>query len=313
MFNALTDAVNSTLSYGDALEEQQSNLLNAFTYGYQSTRTRLAPSSFGVVLEEREYDNSPGKLVFIKGEKVTKLALDPDYDNLFFLTRDGSKEYLTRLGDFKFTRKQRAPYTYIGQPYEERTYLTTQDGYLVMGYPIGRGPLEQAERFKDPLSSRDPVLLGESPIRTPKKKLSENEPLQLGPLVPIDLTRGANGLYLDKYEELETTNEGILRGLSRGIWVPLYKVGVVSVPNPAGLTHVGNTPYRLETEQSGLRQYPPSDIKIVSQNIEKSNISTKYASYEYKKLRNNLTLALNLQRSNNQLLQQFQNLINGGQ
>jgi flagellar basal body rod protein FlgG len=310
MFNAYIDALNSTLTFEHALGKQQENLLNFNTLGYQEKREKLAPSSFGVILAGEENNGDVGFTTFIKGEKVTKMAIDSAYPNAFFLTKDGDKEYLTQLGDFKYSRQQRAANTYIGQPYEERTYLTTQDGYLVMGYPIGRGPTTQAKRFKDPLSAVDPVLFGESPIETPEKKIASNEPLQKGPQVPIDLTRGSNGLYLDRYEDLRTSSKGIIEGLRKGLWVPLYQVSLYSIPNPTALARIGDTAYRVETEKSGLRQSPPPDVKVRAEHVEKSNVNLKYNSYLYKNMRNNLNLAVSLQRSNNQIFQQFQQLLN---
>jgi flagellar hook protein FlgE len=129
-------------------------------------------------------------------------------------------------------------------------------------------------------------------------------------MVPIDLTRGKNGLILDRYEKVETTDDGIIRGFRDGLWVPLYKVSLVSVPNPSGLAAIDDTPYRLETEASGLRTNAPEGVKLYSERVEKSNVNLKLSSYEYQKLRNNVTLANSLQRSNAQLLQQFQQLLN---
>ncbi len=310
MFNAYVDALNSTLTFEHALEEQQNNLLNTNTWGYQERRQILGPSSFGVILRAEENNTQPGVTVFLKGEKVTKLAIDESTPEAHFLVKDGDKEYLTRLGDFKYSRQQRAANTYIGQPFEERIYLTTQEGYHVMGYPIGRGPVTQDKRYKDPLSATDPVLFGESPIQTGEKVIGSNEPLQKGPLVPIDLTRGSNGLILDRYEDLRTSKKGVIEGLSKGLWVPLYQVATFSVPNPTALARIGDTAYRVETEGSGLRQNPSGDVKIRPEHLEKSNISTKYSSYLYKNMRNNLNLATQLQRSNNQIFQQFQSLLN---
>ncbi len=309
MFNAYIDALNSSLSFNEALAEQQNNLLNFNTYGYRDKRSRLAPSSFGVVLGEMQPNSAAGIPTYIKGETVTKLAIDGTYPQSFFVVKDKDKDYLTRLGDFKFTRKQRAANTYIGQPFEERTYLTTQDGYYVMGNAIGRGPAKQARRFKDPLSSPEPVLLGESPIETDEKDIGENEPVQKGPLVPIDLTRGSNGLILDRYEDVRVAKTGTIEGLRKGLWVPLYKISLVSVPNPDGLISKGNTAYQIETEESGLRINAPEGIKVRSEYVEKSNVNLKYDSYMYKNLRNSLNLALSLQKSNNQIFQQFQALL----
>lgn len=309
MFNAYIDALNSSLSFNEALAEQQNNLLNFNTYGYRDKRSRLTPSSFGVVLGEMQPNSAAGIPTYIKGETVTKLAIDGTYPQSFFVVKDKDKDYLTRLGDFKFTRKQRAANTYIGQPFEERTYLTTQDGYYVMGNAIGRGPAKQARRFKDPLSSPEPVLLGESPIETDEKDIGENEPVQKGPLVPIDLTRGSNGLILDRYEDVRVAKSGTIEGLRKGLWVPLYKISLVSVPNPDGLISKGNTAYQIETEESGLRINAPEGIKVRSEYVEKSNVNLKYDSYMYKNLRNSLNLALSLQKSNNQIFQQFQALL----
>lgn len=309
MFNAYTDALNSTLSFNEALAAQQENLLNFNTYGYKSKRTNLTSSDFGVVLGESQKLMDPAFSVFMKGEKITKMAIDKEFDGVFFLTKDGDKEYLTRLGDFKYSRQQRAKDTYIGQPLEERTYLTTQDNYLVMGYAIGRGPVTQAERFKDPLI--DPSIntnLGQSPIKTPEKEIGTNEPVQKGPLIPIDLTRGANGLILDRYEDLRVQDKNI-QGLRKGLWVPLYEVALFSVPNQDGLAFKENTSYATETEDSGLRQAAPANVKIRPEQVEKSNVNVRYDSYHYKNLRNSLNLALQMQRSNNQLFQQFQQLL----
>jgi flagellar basal body rod protein FlgG len=310
MFNAYTNAINSTLTYEHALGSQQDNLLNAYTLGYQGKRERLAPSSFGVIMQGEENDSNTGTTTFVKGEKVTKLAIDGDYPSSFFVVQDGDKQYLTRLGDFNYTRKQRAANTYIGQPYEERTYLTSQEGYFVMGYPIGRGPVTQEKRFRDPLSATDPVILGESPIETKEKEIGTNEPLQKGPMVPIDLSRGSNGLILDRYEDLKVSTKGIVQGLSKGLWVPLYQVALVSVPNPSGLAKIGNTAYRVETEQSGLRQNAPADVKVRREHVEKSNVNLKYSSFLYKNTRNMLNIGVQMNRSNNTIFQQFLQLLN---
>ena len=309
MFNAYVDAFNSTLTFNHALEEYKENLLNANTFGYQERRVGLAPSSFGVILKDEERNLASGITTYIKGEKVTKMAIDTAFPSTYFLTKDSDKEYLTQLGDFKMNRTQRAANTYIGQPFEERTYLATQEGYAVMGYAIGRGPVTQEKRFKDPLIATDPVLLGESPIQTPEKTIGSAEPLQKGPLIPIDLTRGENGLILDRYEDLRTSSKGIIEGLRKGLWVPLYQVAVFSVPNPSGLAQIDNTAYRVETEKSGLRQNPPDGLKIRSEHVVKSNVNTKYDSYLYKAMRNNLNTALALQKSNNQIFQQFQQIL----
>ncbi len=309
MFNAYIDALNSSLSFNEALAEQQNNLLNFNTYGYRDKRSKLSPSSFGVVLGEMQTNPSAGFPTYVKGETVTKLAIDRDYPQSFFVVRDKDKDYLTRLGDFKFTRKQRAENTYIGQPFEERTYLTTQDGYYVMGNAIGKGPAKQARRFKDPLTSPEPVLLGESPIETDDKDIGKNEPIQKGPLIPIDLTRGENGLILDRYEDVKVSKNGTIEGLRKGLWVPLYKISLASVPNPDGLIAKGNTAYQIETEESGLRINAPEETKVRAEYVEKSNVALKYDSYMYKNLRNSLNLALSLQKSNNQIFQQFQSLL----
>ncbi len=311
MFGAFLDSINSTVSLTEALEQSQDVLSNAYTPGYQQSRPKLAFSDFGVLLGEPEKVDSGNSLIFYRGEKVTKLAIDRDFPQVHFLVRNGKSEYLTRLGDFTYTRRQRSSETYIGQPLEERTYLSTREGFPVLGYPVGRGPYKQEKRYKDPLSTSDPVILGESPIQNPAKDIGKNEPLQLGPLVPIDLTRGANGLYLDRYEKLETNKEGIIMGLRKGLWVPLYQVAMVSVPNPAGLARVDNTAYRLENENSGLRQAAPNNVRVRAENLEKSNINVKLASFDYKKLRTNLSLAFNLQKSNAQLMQQFSQLLQG--
>jgi flagellar basal body rod protein FlgG len=309
MFNAYTDALNSSLSLNEALAVQQENLLNFNTYGYKTKRPTILPSSFGVILGEEQTNPEAAFTLFVKGEKITKMAIDRDYPDAFFMVRDGEKEYLTRLGDFKFSRQQRAANTYIGQPFEERTYLTTQDGYQVMGYAIGKGPVVQAKRFKDPLSDPNPVLLGESLTETGEKTIGANQPLQKGPLIPIDVTRGSNGLILDRYEDVRVNKKGIMEGLAEGLWVPLYQVGLFSVPNPEGLARIGSTAYRAETEESGLRQDPPSGVRVRGEHVEKSNVNLKYDSYHYKNVKNSLNLALSLQRSNNQLFQQFQGLL----
>jgi len=309
VFNAYTDALNSTLTFEHALGEQQENLLNFNTFGFQESRRSLIPSSFGVILGTENPDTEPAFSLFIKGEKITKMAIDRDFPSAFFLVKDKEKEYLTRLGDWKYSRQQRAANTYIGQPYEERTYLTSQDGYHVMGYAIGRGPVTQAKRFKDPLNTVDPILLGDSAIETAEKQIGGQEPLQKGPLVPIDLTRGSNGLILDRYEDLRLSKKGIIEGLRKGLWVPLYQVATFTVPNIDGLARVGSTSYRTETEESGLRQNSSNDVKLRSEHVEKSNVNLKYDSYIYKNLRNSLNLALSLQKSNNQIFQQFQQLL----
>ncbi|HEY9886302.1 MAG TPA: hypothetical protein V6C96_03470 [Vampirovibrionales bacterium] len=285
--------------------------MNFNTFGYKTERPKLASSSFGVILAGKDKIMSPALSAFMKGEKVTKLSIDRDWDGVFFMAKDdeSQKEYLTRLGDFKYTRTQRAKNTYIGKPLEERTYLTTQDDYLVMGYPIGKGPVTVAERFKDPLIDPSTGNLGDSAIRTEKRDVGKNIPYQFGPLVPIDLTRGPNGLILDRYENLEVNSQGIVRGLKDGLWVPLYKMALFSVPNQDGLASIGNTPYRVETEESGLREKAPDGVKIRNEQIEKSNVDLRYDSYHYRNLRNSLQLALQLQRSNTQLFQQFQQLI----
>ncbi|MDX1919843.1 MAG: hypothetical protein SFU25_03805 [Candidatus Caenarcaniphilales bacterium] len=290
MFNAYTDALNSTLTFNEALAAQQENLLNFNTFGYKSKRTHVAPSDFGVVLSHEQRLLDPAFSVFMKGEKITKMAIDREFDGVFFLVKDKDKEYLSRLGDFKYHRQQRAENTYIGQPLEERTYLTTQDNYTVMGYAIGRGPVTQAERFKDPLiePSINPNL-GQSPIKTPEKPIGLNEPLQKGPLIPIDLTRGANGLVLDRYEDLRVKGRNI-EGLRKGLWVPLYEVALFSVPNQEGLAFKDNSPYATETEESGLRQAAPAEVKIRPEQVEKSNVNVRYDSYHYKNLRNSLNL-----------------------
>ncbi|MDJ0624828.1 MAG: hypothetical protein QNJ31_00490 [Candidatus Caenarcaniphilales bacterium] len=311
MFNAYTDALNSILSFNSALGEQQENLLNFNTFGYRGKRTKLLPSNFGVVLAKSQRNLDPARSVFVKGEKVTKLTIDKDFSGVYFLAKDNETDYLTRLGDFKYHRQQRHKDTYIGQPLEERTYLATQDGYLIMGNAIGRGPVTQEERFKDPMIDPNYTLFGESPITTPEKRIGSNEPLKKGPLIPIDLTRGANGLILDRYEDLRTSKNGVIEGLRKGLWVPLYQLALYSVPNPDGLAFIGNTPYRTETEQSGLKQAAPPNVRIRSEQVEKSNINLRYDSYHYRNLRNSLNLALQLQRSNNQLLQQFQQLLTG--
>ena len=310
MFNAYTDSVNSTLSFTAGLEAQQNNLVNNNTWGYQENRFNMIPTSFGVLMQDLGLN--PEKdvgTVFIKGENVTKLSVDKDYPPAYFVVRDGSKEYLTRLGNFKYTRTQRAKNTYIGQPMEERTYLTTQDGYMVMGQPIGKGPVTQAKRYRDPLSATDPVFL-QSTVQTEEKKIGTQEKIQKGPLVPIDLTRGSNGLILDRYEDLRTSKTGIIEGLRKGLWVPLYQIQLVSVPNENALTKVRQTDYRVETEASGLRQDAAGMARIRSEQIEKSNVNLKLASYDYKKLRNDLNLSLVLQKSNASLFQQFQSILN---
>ncbi|MFN5540506.1 MAG: hypothetical protein ACK481_10705 [Candidatus Melainabacteria bacterium] len=310
MFNAYTDSVNSTLSFTAGLEAQQNNLVNNNTWGYQENRFNMIPTSFGVLMQDLGLN--PEKdvgTVFIKGENVTKLSVDKDYPPAYFVVRDGSKEYLTRLGNFKYTRTQRAKNTYIGQPMEERTYLTTQDGYMVMGQPIGKGPVTQAKRYRDPLSATDPVFL-QSTVQTEEKKIGTQEEIQKGPLVPIDLTRGSNGLILDRYEDLRTSKTGIIEGLRKGLWVPLYQIQLVSVPNENALTKVRQTDYRVETEASGLRQDAAGMARIRSEQVEKSNVNLKLASYDYKKLRNDLNLSLVLQKSNASLFQQFQSILN---
>ncbi len=310
MFNAYTDSVNSTLSFTAGLEAQQNNLVNNNTWGYQENRFNMIPTSFGVLMQDLGLN--PEKdvgTVFIKGENVTKLSVDKDYPPAYFVVRDGSKEYLTRLGNFKYTRTQRAKNTYIGQPMEERTYLTTQDGYMVMGQPIGKGPVTQAKRYRDPLSATDPVFL-QSTVQTEEKKIGTQEKIQKGPVVPIDLTRGSNGLILDRYEDLRTSKTGIIEGLRKGLWVPLYQIQLVSVPNENALTKVRQTDYRVETEASGLRQDAAGMARIRSEQVEKSNVNLKLASYDYKKLRNDLNLSLVLQKSNASLFQQFQSILN---
>lgn len=309
MFDAYNSALNSAMSFQDALQAQQENILNVYTFGYQENMTELVNTNFGLVMEETGKRTDPALPVFMKGEDMTKMAIDRNSPDAHFLVRDGNKEYLTRLGDFKYTRGQKASHTYIGRPFEERTYLTTKEGYYVMAYPIGRGPAKQDNRYKDPFSDTDHPRLGESPIMTEEKTIGANEPYQYGPMVPMDLTRGSNGLILDKYQKVKMSNNGVVSGLKDGLWVPLYKIAVVSIPNPDGLSTVGNTAYRLETEASGLRQKPSADTKIRPEFIEKSNVNNRLSAYEYKKQRLNLTTALSLQKSNAQLLQQFQQLL----
>ena len=309
MFNAYDSAVNSTLTFQDALAERQENVLNAYTYGYQEKRSQLVNTDFGAVLEESSRNTDLVPPAFMKGEKLTKISIDTNFPSVFFVVKDGDKEYLTRLGDFKYTRKQKLKDTYIGQPFEERSYLTTKDGYAVMGYPIGKGPVKQESRYKDPFNEVDHPRLGESPIKTDKKTIGENIPYEFGPQVPIDLTRGKNGLILDKYRDLEVSSKGIISGYKDGIWVPLYKISLASVPNPEELSKIGNTAYRTENEKSGLRTKPPSDVTIRPESIEKSNVNTKLSSYEYKKMKLNLTTAISLQKANNQILQQYQSIL----
>jgi len=309
MFDAYADAVNSTLSFQEALKNQQTDILNTYTYGYKGHRQLLAPSDFGVVLQEVERNTSSPRPVFIKGESLTKLSIDNEYDFAFFLVKNGDKEYLTQLGDFKFLRTQKLPDTYIGQPLEERTYLSTKEGYPLMAYPIGKGPVTQEGRYRDPFLDPGTDVLGESPIKTNKKKIGGNIPLETGPLVPVDLTRDKNGLILGQYESAEAESDGIIYGKKDGLKVPLYKIALVSVPNPAGLAQVNNTAYRIETEESGLKGDAPDFIKIRPEFNTKSNVNPKLASYDYKRLRLNLNFALSLQRSNNTLMQQFQRVL----
>jgi hypothetical protein len=180
---------------------------------------------------------------------------------------------------------------------------------MVMGQPIGKGPVTQAKRYRDPLSATDPVFL-QSTVQTEEKKIGTQEEIQKGPLVPIDLTRGSNGLILDRYEDLRTSKTGIIEGLRKGLWVPLYQIQLVSVPNENALTKVRQTDYRVETEASGLRQDAAGMARIRSEQVEKSNVNLKLASYDYKKLRNDLNLSLVLQKSNASLFQQFQSILN---
>lgn len=310
MFDAYIDTLNSTLAFSEALERRQDDILNLHTFGYKEKGKRFIDTDFGVVFDETQnkmQDIVPH--VFMKGENMTKMAINRDFPSVFFVTKKGDQEFLTRLGNFKYTRKQREKDTYIGKPLEERVYLTTQDGYNVMGYPIGKGPLKQEKRFKDPFSDIEHPRLGDSPIKTDEKEIGKNQPMEYGPMVPIDLTRGENGLILDKYTKVKTGKDGIIRGFKDGLWVPLYKISMGSVPNPEGLAQVKNTAYMIETEESGLRKDAPKGVTIMPEAIERSNVNTKLASYDYKKYKFNMTVALSLQKSNMQLLQQFQQLL----
>lgn len=310
MFNAYIDTLNSTLAFSEALESRQNDILNIHTFGYKETSKKFIDTDFGVIFDEtnsKRQDVFPH--IFMKGENMTKMAIDRDYPYVYFVTKKGDQEFLTRLGDFKYTRKQREKDTYIGKPLEERVYLTTRDGYNVMGYPIGKGPLKQDKRFKDPFSDIEHPRVGDSPILTGKKTIGANQPTEYGPMVPIDLTRGENGLILDKYTKVKTEKDGIIRGFKDGLWVPLYKISMGSVPNPDGLAQVKDTPYMIETEESGLRKEAPKGVNIMPEALERSNVNTKLASYDYKKYKFNMTVALSLQKSNMQLLQQFQQLL----
>lgn len=309
MFDAYVNVFNSTLNLEEGLKNRQTDLLNTNTWGYKQYGQKLVNTDFGVVLEKLDRIESPGLPVFMKGEKLTKVAIDNSAPYVYFLVNKGDKDYVTRLGDFKFSREQRAKDTYIGQPLEERTYLTTNGGHYVMGRPIGKGPIKETGKYKDPFSDVDMPRLGESLVKTQSKTINPHEKMETGPLVPIDLTRGSNGLILDKYTEVKLNSNGVITGKKDGFWIPLYKMELVSIPNPEGLAHVGNSPYYTETEQSGLRQKAPGHVKVKPESIEKSNVTNRMTSFDYKRLKQNLNIALSLQRSNNQLLQQFQQLL----
>ena len=309
MFPAYINAINSTASFDQALNLVQQNLLNANTFGYQEQRQNFVSTDFGVIPDEPQLNLESVPPAFMKGEKVTKLFISKEFNHVYFVTQSPTgSEYLTRLGDFKYTRRARDKNTYIGEPNEERTYLTTRDGYYVIGQPIGKGPLLQDKRYQDPYSNPSYDYLGKFPIFADEKQLNPDEPYQYGPPVPIDLTRDKNGLVLGRYREVRFNSSGVLEGFRGGVWVPLYKVSLVTVDNPQGLAQV-NTVYRQETEESGLRKAAPDTVQVRPETVEKSNVTPRLSSYTYKKYRWSLNLALSLQRSNNRLMEAFQQVL----
>lgn len=312
MFDAYINAFNSTLNFNEIIKHRQDDLLNLNTLGYKQRNLHLADTSFGTILKEGQtrIQDVP-QPIFMKGEKMTKIAIDPKHSSAFFTVENNDKKYLTRLGAFKYTRKLRAKDTYIGKSLEERLYLTTEDGHHVMGYPIGKGPLKQDKRFKDPFSDAHHPRLGESLVYEEGKTIGKGTKFEYGKSIPIDLTRDSNGLILGKYTEVKTSKDGIIRGSKDGLWVPLYKLAITSVPNPEGLTQVNNTPYYVTTEASGQAHTKPLNIKVRPEAVEKSNVNTKITTYDYKRYRLSLQTALSLQRANQQLLQQFQQLLQG--
>ncbi len=309
MFDAYNNSVNSSLTIQDALKYKQEDLLNVNTPGYQYTNRKLRNSGFGLILEENQKTQDPKAAIFMKGEKLTKVSIDDKYPFVYFLVKDDKNEYLTQLGDFKYTRTKKVEDTYIGKQNEERTYLTTQKDYLVMGYPIGSGQVKQKQRYKDPFNNVEHPILGESPILTQEKIIGKDLEYKFGPMVPIDLTRDSNGLILGRYTEVELDSKGIVYGNRKGLLVPLYKLALASIPNPQGLASIGDTPYFKETEESGLRQKPPEGVTVRPETLLNSNVNTKFTANDFKKLKLTLTTALSLQKVNNQIMQEFQGIL----
>jgi|GEM_PF-2756148 len=311
MFSAYTVSNNSTLTQNNLLSAIQDDLINAKTNGYQGKKFRIASTEFGTVLADKYLDLQSSAPFFMRGEKITKMAISSDRQDAHFLLTNGEDKFLTRVGDFKLSYKEKAKNTYIGKPSQLRTYLVSSDGgKFVLGRPIGKGPIRQEKRPRDPLLLEEFPSVNNSPVFEPGRKIGGEVPYSYGPLVPIDLTRGKNGLILDRYSKVKLSKKsGIIEGLKDGLWVPLYKLPLFSVPNPHGLHQIPNSTLKTITEKSG-KLIEVNDVDILGEHIEKSNVSEKYSSVVYKMASSALNLAIVMNRNNLEVFRRYLGLLN---
>ena len=311
MFSAYITANNSTLTQQELVSGIQDDLINAKTNGYQGKKFTTAGTSFGKVITKKYLDIDTSAPFFMRGEKLTKIAISKDRKDAHFLLTDGKKNFLTRVGDFTFSQRKRVDGTYLGKPNESRRYLVSTDGdKLLLGRPIGEGPITQDKRPRDPLLLDKFPDLSQSPIYHPKQKIGGDKEYAYGPLIPIDLTRGKNGLILNRYSKVQLSKKGVIEGYLDGLWIPLYKIQLCSVSNPHGLHQIGNSTLKRATPESGAIQ-EIDGVEVLGEHIEKSNVSEKYSSYRYKSENSALRLAIVMSRNNQQILQRYQNLLNG--
>lgn len=258
MFNSMALAANSAQSSLEMIDFLTANIINGDTPGYNGKRFAFRDYLHGGVMEDAGYSWKQGREIVRVGEP-TKMMLKGR--GFFTVVNPSNSEVVyTRLGDFNFDRNG---------------YLTTPEGFLLMGTPLVSNVQPKGNTEYKKLGSRYEFDVFADPFSNPaKRQYPEVGPgKDIGRPQPINLSIDPQtGLYLGKYEKIRVDKNGVIWGKYGDSEVSLYKVTLRNFQNLNGLKGFRDV-YWKQTSESG----PPltSSALVFNEALERSNVWSK--------------------------------------
>lgn len=258
MFNATTLAANAAQSSLEMIDFLTTNIVNADTPGYNTKRFTFRDYLNGGTIEDAGYSWRQGREIVRVGEPTKMMLRGRGFFTV--LNPENNDILYTRLGDFHFDRNG---------------YLTTNEGFHVMGTPLQSnvqpmgntqfnqlGSKYEFDAFADPFSN---PLKRQYPQVGPGQELGRPQPINLS----VDPT---NGLYLGKYEKIRVDKSGVIWAKYGDSEVSLYKISLRNFQNLNGLKNFRDV-YWKQTSESGPPL--PCGALVFNEALERSNVWTK--------------------------------------